>query len=73
MRHGPAEHAGLQRQPADPRAEAAIIDYVADLEGAEPTRAASARPLGPVTEGLVIWVVGIGALMLMILWIGAKS
>ena len=29
--------------------------------------------VGPVTEGLVIWVVGIGAMMLVILWIGAKS
>jgi len=29
--------------------------------------------IGPVSEGLVIWVAGIGAIVLIIMWIGAKS
>ena len=29
--------------------------------------------IGPVTEGLVIWVVGIGALLFGIFWMGSKS
>jgi ubiquinol-cytochrome c reductase cytochrome c subunit len=29
--------------------------------------------MGPVAEGLVIWVVGIGALMFGIFWMGSKA
>jgi ubiquinol-cytochrome c reductase cytochrome c subunit len=29
--------------------------------------------IGPVSEAVVIWVAGIGAIMLIILWIGAKT
>jgi ubiquinol-cytochrome c reductase cytochrome c subunit len=29
--------------------------------------------IGPVSEGLVIWVVGVSALIVAILWIGAKA
>jgi len=52
----------------------AITNYVQTLKGSgqDPGGAPIGR-LGPVPEGLVVWVVGIGALMLMIVWIGAKS
>jgi ubiquinol-cytochrome c reductase cytochrome c subunit len=29
--------------------------------------------IGPVSEGLVIWVVGIGALLFSIFWMGSKA
>jgi ubiquinol-cytochrome c reductase cytochrome c subunit len=29
--------------------------------------------IGPVSEAIVIWVGGVGLLMIVILWIGAKS
>jgi ubiquinol-cytochrome c reductase cytochrome c subunit len=29
--------------------------------------------IGPVSEAVVIWVGGVGALMIVILWIGAKN
>jgi ubiquinol-cytochrome c reductase cytochrome c subunit len=51
----------------------AITNYVQTLNEQRDPGGASIGRLGPVPEGLVIWVVGIGALMLMILWIGAKS
>ena len=51
----------------------AITNYVMTLNEQKDPGGASIGRLGPVPEGLVIWVVGIGAIMLMILWIGAKS
>lgn len=50
-----------------------IIAYIQSLEAsADPGGAAIGRA-GPVPEGLVIFIVGIGGLMGVILWIGAKS
>jgi quinol---cytochrome-c reductase cytochrome c subunit len=51
----------------------AITNYVQTLKDERDPGGSSIGRLGPVPEGLVIWVVGIGAIMLMILWIGAKS
>jgi ubiquinol-cytochrome c reductase cytochrome c subunit len=51
----------------------AITNYIQTLKAEKDPGGASLGRLGPVPEGLVIWVIGIGALMLMILWIGAKS
>jgi ubiquinol-cytochrome c reductase cytochrome c subunit len=51
----------------------AITNYVLTLNAQKDPGGSSIGRLGPVPEGLVIWVVGIGAIMLMILWIGAKS
>ena len=51
----------------------AITNYVQTLKTQRDPGGSSIGRLGPVPEGLVIWVIGIGAIMLMILWIGAKS
>jgi ubiquinol-cytochrome c reductase cytochrome c subunit len=51
----------------------AITNYVQTLKAERDPGGSAIGRLGPVPEGLVIWVVGIGAIMLMILWIGAKS
>jgi ubiquinol-cytochrome c reductase cytochrome c subunit len=51
----------------------AITNYVQTLKAQKDPGGTGIGRLGPVPEGLVIWVVGIGAIMLMILWIGAKS
>jgi quinol---cytochrome-c reductase cytochrome c subunit len=51
----------------------AITNYVQTLKAERDAGGSSIGRLGPVPEGLVIWIVGIGAIMLMILWIGAKS
>jgi ubiquinol-cytochrome c reductase cytochrome c subunit len=51
----------------------AITNYIQTLQNQKDPGGSSIGRLGPVPEGLVIWVVGIGAIMLMILWIGAKS
>lgn len=51
----------------------AIVNYVQTLKSEGDPGGSPIGRLGPLPEGLVIWIVGIGALMLMIVWIGAKS
>lgn len=56
-----------------PEQKRSIISYIQTLEAsADPGGAAIGRA-GPVPEGLVIFIIGIGGLMGVILWIGAKS
>jgi ubiquinol-cytochrome c reductase cytochrome c subunit len=50
-----------------------IVNYVQTIsDQADPGGAGIGRA-GPVAEGLVIWVVGIGALMFGIFWMGSKA
>lgn len=56
-----------------PEQKQSITNYVQTLKENRDPGGTGVGRLGPVPEGLVIWVVGIGAIMLMILWIGAKS
>jgi ubiquinol-cytochrome c reductase cytochrome c subunit len=59
-----------QLTPAD---KASIITYVQTIkEQADPGGAGIGR-IGPVGEGLVIWVVGVGILMFGIFWMGSKA
>jgi ubiquinol-cytochrome c reductase cytochrome c subunit len=56
-----------------PEEKRSIIDYVQTIrETADPGGAGIGR-IGPVGEGLVIWVVGIGALLFGIFWMGSKA
>ncbi|MCW2530940.1 MAG: qcrC, partial [Blastococcus sp.] len=51
----------------------AVINYVQTIkQQADPGGAGIGR-IGPVSEGLVIWVVGIGALLFGIFWMGSKA
>jgi ubiquinol-cytochrome c reductase cytochrome c subunit len=56
-----------------PDQKRAIVNYVQTLKESKDPGGHGLGRLGPVPEGIVIWVVGIGALMFMVLWIGAKS
>jgi ubiquinol-cytochrome c reductase cytochrome c subunit len=56
-----------------PEEKRSIINYVQTVgEQADPGGAGVGR-IGPVAEGLVIWVVGISALMFGIFWMGSKA
>ena len=56
-----------------PEEKRAIVNYVQTIdEQADPGGAGIGR-IGPVGEGLVIWVVGIGALLFGIFWMGSKA
>jgi ubiquinol-cytochrome c reductase cytochrome c subunit len=74
MLSGPQNMPVFSDNQLTPEQKQAIVNYIQTLkqETNDPGGASIGR-LGPVPEGLVIWVVGIGALMLMILWIGAKT
>ena len=51
----------------------AIINYVQTVDNQADPGGAGVGRMGPVAEGLVIWVVGIGALMFGIFWMGSKA
>jgi ubiquinol-cytochrome c reductase cytochrome c subunit len=56
-----------------PEEKRSIINYVQTIkEQADPGGAGIGR-IGPVSEGLVAWVVGIGALLFGVFWMGSKA
>jgi ubiquinol-cytochrome c reductase cytochrome c subunit len=56
-----------------PEEKRSIINYVQTIGGQADPGGAGIGRAGPVAEGLVIWVVGIGALMFGIFWMGSKA
>jgi ubiquinol-cytochrome c reductase cytochrome c subunit len=50
-----------------------IISYVQTLKASKDPGGNGIDRIGPVSEALVIWVGGVGAVMIAILWIGAKA
>jgi ubiquinol-cytochrome c reductase cytochrome c subunit len=56
-----------------PEEKRSIINYVQTIAGQADPGGAGIGRAGPVAEGLVIWVVGIGALMFGIFWMGSKA
>ncbi|MEY2475671.1 MAG: ubiquinol-cytochrome c reductase cytochrome c subunit [Actinomycetota bacterium] len=56
-----------------PEEKRAIVNYVQTLkEQGDPGGAGIGR-IGPVSEGLVAWVVGMGALLFGVFWMGSKA
>jgi ubiquinol-cytochrome c reductase cytochrome c subunit len=56
-----------------PEEKRSIINYVQTLKTQGDPGGAGIGRVGPVAEGLVIWVVGIGALLFGIFWMGTKA
>jgi ubiquinol-cytochrome c reductase cytochrome c subunit len=56
-----------------PEEKRAIVNYVQTVQDQADPGGAGIGRIGPVGEGLVIWVVGIGALMFGIFWMGSKA
>ncbi len=50
-----------------------IINYIQTIDQQADPGGAGVGRMGPVAEGLVIWVVGIGVLMFGIFWMGSKA
>jgi ubiquinol-cytochrome c reductase cytochrome c subunit len=50
-----------------------IINYVQTIKSQADPGGAGIGRMGPVAEGLVIWVVGIGVLMFGVFWMGSKA
>jgi ubiquinol-cytochrome c reductase cytochrome c subunit len=73
MLSGPENMPVFADNQITPEQKAEIVAYVKYLQNSKDPGGAGLGRIGPVSEGLVIWTVGLGALMLVILWIGAKS
>jgi ubiquinol-cytochrome c reductase cytochrome c subunit len=56
-----------------PDQKKAIITYVQAIQASKDPGGNGLDRIGPVSEGLVIWILGIGAMMIVILWIGSKT
>jgi ubiquinol-cytochrome c reductase cytochrome c subunit len=50
-----------------------IIRYIEELQKQENPGGSDLGRLGPVTEGLFLWVAGLGALLVVSVWIGARA
>jgi len=56
-----------------PEQKRSVINYVQTIKSQADPGGAGIGRIGPVGEGLVIWVVGIGALLFGIFWMGSKA
>jgi ubiquinol-cytochrome c reductase cytochrome c subunit len=56
-----------------PEEKRSIINYVQTITDMPDPGGAGIGRIGPVSEGLVIWVVGISALLFGIFWMGSKA
>ncbi|MGZ4509704.1 MAG: cytochrome bc1 complex diheme cytochrome c subunit [Blastococcus sp.] len=56
-----------------PEQKRAVINYVQTIHAQADPGGAGIGRIGPVSEGLVIWVVGIGAMLFGIFWMGSKA
>ena len=56
-----------------PDEKRSIIKYIRSLDTEANPGGHGLGRLGPIPEGLVAWLVGLGALVLMTLWIGARA
>ncbi|MGI8680110.1 MAG: cytochrome bc1 complex diheme cytochrome c subunit [Jatrophihabitans sp.] len=73
MLSGPANMPVFSDNSITPLEKKSIIAYVQNLKASQDPGGAGIDRIGPVSEAVVIWVGGVGALMLTILWIGARS
>ena len=70
---GPENMPVFGDQQITPDQKLAIIKYVRTLKTQGNPGGASLGQIGPVPETMVGWVVGIGLLVIVALWIGAKA
>jgi len=73
MQHGPESMPRYSDAQLTDDEKRAITRYVTFLQDSGDVGGASLGRYGPISEGLVIWVVGITVLVGMTLWIGARA
>ncbi|UQX87251.1 cytochrome c [Jatrophihabitans telluris] len=73
MLSGPENMPVFSDNQITPEQKQAIINYIQNLKASKDPGGAGLDRIGPVSEGLLIWTVGLGVLMVAILWIGRKS
>ena len=73
MLSGPENMPVFGDNQLSPDEKRAIINYVQTIKAQADPGGAGVGRVGPVAEGLVIWVVGMGALLFGIFWMGTKA
>ena len=73
MLTGPGNMPVFSDNQLTPDQKKAILSYIQTLKASKDPGGNGLDRIGPVSEGLVVWILGIGALMIVILWIGAKT
>jgi ubiquinol-cytochrome c reductase cytochrome c subunit len=73
MLTGPESMPVFSDNELTPTQKRQIISYVQTLKASKDPGGSGIDRIGPVSEAIVIWVAGVGAVMVAILWIGAKS
>jgi ubiquinol-cytochrome c reductase cytochrome c subunit len=73
MLSGPENMPIFSDNQITPEQKQAIVAYIQTLKASKDPGGSGIDRIGPVSEAIVIWVGGVGALMITILWIGAKS
>jgi ubiquinol-cytochrome c reductase cytochrome c subunit len=73
MQSGPENMPVFSDNQLTPDQKKEIVTYVQTLKASKDPGGNGIDRIGPVSEGLVIWVLGIGFMVGTILWIGAKS
>jgi ubiquinol-cytochrome c reductase cytochrome c subunit len=72
MLSGPESMPIFSDNQLTPQEKREIVGYLQTLKASADPGGEGIGRIGPVSEAVVIWVVGVGALMVVILWIGAK-
>jgi mono/diheme cytochrome c family protein len=70
---GPQSMPVFNDNTMDPQSKKDIITYLTDVNETPNVGGLSLGRLGPVSEGLVAWVVGLTALIGCAVWLGSKS
>jgi ubiquinol-cytochrome c reductase cytochrome c subunit len=73
MATGPQSMPVFNDNTIDPQSKRDIIAYLSDIEKAPTPGGLSLGAIGPVSEGLVAWLVGLVLLIGCAVWLGAKA
>jgi ubiquinol-cytochrome c reductase cytochrome c subunit len=73
MLSGPESMPVFSNNQLTPDQKKAIVAYIQTIKASDDPGGSGIDRIGPVSEAIVIWVAGVGLLMVAILWIGAKS
>jgi ubiquinol-cytochrome c reductase cytochrome c subunit len=72
MLSGPESMPVFSDNEITPTEKQEIITYIQTLQASADPGGSGIDRIGPVSEAVVIWVAGVGAIIIAILWIGAK-
>jgi ubiquinol-cytochrome c reductase cytochrome c subunit len=73
MLTGPQNMPNVPDTTLRPEDKRAIIGYIEQIRDTPDSGGIDTGRLGPVTEGLVLWILGLGALIAAAIWIGVKA